>query len=56
MHQEDSNWPLAEGQTLKKRFDDIFSATKYTKVSPQPMLLAFNNVMAHISSIRNTSP
>ena len=37
MHQEDSNWPLAEGQTLKKKFDDIFSATKYTKVS-QPLL------------------
>ena len=33
VHQEDSNWPLAEGQTLKKKFDDIFSATKYTKVS-----------------------
>ena len=32
MHQEESNWPLAEGQTLKKKFDDIFAATKYTKV------------------------
>ena len=32
VHQEDSNWPLAEGQTLKKKFDDIFAATKYTKV------------------------
>ena len=35
VHQEDSNWPLAEGQTLKKKFDDIFSATKYTKVGGQ---------------------
>lgn len=34
VHQEDSNWPLAEGQTLKKKFDDIFSATKYTKACP----------------------
>lgn len=34
VHQEDSNWPLAEGQVLKKRFDDIFAATKYTKVPP----------------------
>ena len=34
VHQEDSNWPLAEGQTLKKKFDDIFSATKYTKAGP----------------------
>lgn len=33
VHQEDSNWPLAEGQVLKKKFDDIFAATKYTKAS-----------------------
>jgi hypothetical protein len=32
VHQEDSNWPLAEGQVLKRKFDDIFAATKYTKV------------------------
>ena len=32
VHQDDSNWPLADGQTLKRKFDDIFSATKYTKV------------------------
>ena len=32
VHQEDSNWPLAEGLVLKKKFDDIFAATKYTKV------------------------
>ncbi|KAK9817777.1 hypothetical protein WJX72_002045 [[Myrmecia] bisecta] len=31
VHQEDSNWPLSEGQVLKKKFDDIFAATKYTK-------------------------
>ena len=31
VHQEESNWPLAEGVVLKKKFDDIFSATKYTK-------------------------
>ncbi|PVV01925.1 hypothetical protein BB560_003635 [Smittium megazygosporum] len=30
-HQEDSNWPLSEPVALKKRFDDIFSATRYTK-------------------------
>lgn len=33
VHQEDSNWPLAEGLVLKKKFDDIFAATKYTKAS-----------------------
>ena len=31
VHQEDSNWPLSEGALLKKKFDDIFAATKYTK-------------------------
>jgi DNA repair protein RAD50 len=28
-HQEDSNWPLAEGKALKQRFDEIFAATRY---------------------------
>jgi DNA repair protein RAD50 len=31
-HQEDSNWPLSEPSILKKKFDDIFASTKYTKV------------------------
>ena len=35
VHQEDSNWPLGEGAVLKKKFDDIFSATKYTKALEQ---------------------
>lgn len=30
-HQEDSLWPLSEAATVKKRFDEIFEATKYTK-------------------------
>ncbi|KAG8214897.1 hypothetical protein J3R82DRAFT_10069 [Butyriboletus roseoflavus] len=30
-HQEDSWWPLAEPSALKKKFDDIFEATRYTK-------------------------
>ncbi|KAJ2869076.1 DNA repair protein rad50 [Coemansia erecta] len=30
-HQEESNWPLAEASVLKKRFDEIFAATRYTK-------------------------
>jgi DNA repair protein RAD50 len=28
-HQEDSYWPLAEPSQLKKKFDDIFEATRY---------------------------
>ncbi|KAK9845615.1 hypothetical protein WJX84_004608 [Apatococcus fuscideae] len=31
VHQEESNWPLADTQTLKKKFDEIFSVEKYTK-------------------------
>ncbi|KAK5582204.1 hypothetical protein RB653_003787 [Dictyostelium firmibasis] len=30
-HQEDSNWPLSESSKLKLKFDEIFSAVKYTK-------------------------
>ncbi|SCU99347.1 LAME_0G02806g1_1 [Lachancea meyersii CBS 8951] len=30
-HQEDSLWPLSEPANLKKRFDEIFQAMKYTK-------------------------
>ncbi|EOA91394.1 DNA repair protein rad50 [Exserohilum turcicum] len=30
-HQEDSLWPLADATTLKKKFDEIFEALKYTK-------------------------
>ncbi|KAL5208788.1 hypothetical protein ABZP36_033223 [Zizania latifolia] len=31
VHQDESNWPLQDASTLKKKFDDIFSATRYTK-------------------------
>ncbi|CAK8686844.1 unnamed protein product [Clavelina lepadiformis] len=30
-HQEESNWPLSEGKSVKQRFDDIFAATRYIK-------------------------
>jgi len=30
-HQEESNWPLNDQSVLKKKFDDIFGATRYTK-------------------------
>lgn len=30
-HQEDSFWPLSEPSILKKKFDDIFASTRYTK-------------------------
>ncbi|KAJ8604465.1 hypothetical protein CTAYLR_000939 [Chrysophaeum taylorii] len=30
-HQEESSWPLQDGATLKKKFDEIFSSARYTK-------------------------
>ncbi|KAI9660732.1 MAG: DNA repair protein rad50 [Alyxoria varia] len=30
-HQEESMWPLSEPSNLKKKFDEIFEASKYTK-------------------------
>jgi DNA repair protein RAD50 len=30
-HQEDSSWPMGEGIVLKKKFDDVFESTRYTK-------------------------
>jgi DNA repair protein RAD50 len=30
-HQTESDWPMRESTELKKRFDDIFESTKYTK-------------------------
>lgn len=34
-HQEDSTWPLSEPSILKKRFDKIFEALKYTQALEQ---------------------
>ena len=30
-HQSESDWPLSDSKSLKLKFDDIFSATRYTK-------------------------
>ena len=30
-HQDESLWPMSEPSSLKKRFDEIFEAQKYTK-------------------------
>ena len=30
-HQEDSYWPMRDGATVKKIFDDIFDSTRYSK-------------------------
>lgn len=34
-HQDDSLWPMSEPSTLKKKFDEIFEAQKYTKAIDQ---------------------
>ena len=30
-HQEESSWPMLEGAVLKRKFDDIFESSRYTK-------------------------
>lgn len=30
-HQEESDWPMQDGATVKKKFDDIFDSTRYSK-------------------------
>lgn len=42
-HQEDSYWPLAEPAALKKKFDDIFEATRYLGTFPFPQSLTFTS-------------
>ncbi|KAG5648426.1 hypothetical protein DXG03_005000 [Asterophora parasitica] len=37
-HQEDSYWPLAEPAALKKKFDDIFEATRYVLQTSLPTM------------------
>lgn len=32
VHQDEANWPLQDPSTLKKKFDDIFSATRYLSI------------------------
>ena len=51
MHQEESNWPLADGQTLKKKFDDIFAATKYTKVRHESAFEQYARLMPPVLSL-----
>lgn len=31
-HQEESNWPLSDSSSLKKKFDEIFASAEYTKL------------------------
>lgn len=44
VHQDESNWPLGDGATLKKKFDDIFSATRYAFGVERQRLVALDCV------------
>lgn len=43
-HQEDSWWPLAEPSALKKKFDDIFEATRHVQ-SVLVLMYRINDVL-----------
>lgn len=40
VHQDEANWPLQDPSTLKKKFDDIFSATRYS-LDPEGFFFLF---------------
>ncbi|KAJ3065812.1 DNA repair protein rad50 [Podochytrium sp. JEL0797] len=44
-HQDDSFWPLAEPSVLKKKFDDIFASTRYTKALEEIRRLRKNHAV-----------
>jgi len=63
-HQEDSNWPLSEGATLKKKFDEIFASTRCTlhlfalvcaRVSPLQPNISLRKVHQSVGSHQKTS-
>ena len=41
VHQDEANWPLQDSSTLKKKFDDIFSATRYGAYSSLDFWILF---------------
>ena len=47
VHQEEANWPLGESATLKKRFDDMFAAARYTKAMETMRTIAKTYVSAY---------
>lgn len=54
-HQEESWWPLAEPAALKKKFDDIFEATRFASSDPDSffMLNQINRYTKALDSIKN---
>lgn len=44
VHQDEANWPLQDPSTLKKKFDDIFSATRYFLLSVMGLSIHYHTV------------
>lgn len=51
-HQEDSYWPLAEPSALKKKFDDIFEATRYNLKADKERLESLAKEKTHADKLR----
>ena len=51
VHQEEANWPLGESATLKKRFDDMFAAARYTKAMETMRTIAKTYARHRLSSL-----
>lgn len=45
VHQDEANWPLQDPSTLKKKFDDIFSATRYCLLFVRCFCLSFFSIV-----------
>lgn len=52
-HQDDSLWPMSEPLALKKKFDDIFDASKYTKVVDNLKIMR-KKYMADLALLKQT--
>ncbi|GBG87082.1 hypothetical protein CBR_g44539 [Chara braunii] len=64
VHQDEANWPLAEAAVLKKKFDDVFSATRYTKAleaikklhkDQAQLIKEYKLKLDHLSSIKDAA-
>lgn len=52
-HQEESLWPMSEPGTLKKKFDEIFEAMKYTKAIDNIRNMKKNRGGDHLKLLKN---
>ena len=52
-HQEESLWPMSEPAVLKKKFDEIFEAMKYTKAIDNIRQMRKNRGGDHLKLLKN---